>query len=174
MDINKSKSYLVPLLDTEVNVEYPNLLINSYISDYTISLLYEYSSHTSLTSNGRIGFPIYEDYLVNHLNFLDKLDVNLNQLSCVLYTFLFPSKFYQEYDKFCEGRFSEFSEESKNIILKFLIKHYPKQGNVVMNIRQVLYKDETLRKRLSEEFNTPIPIDLELSSIPNLNKEKYE
>lgn len=174
MIVNKSKSYLVPLLDTEVKVEYPNLLINSYISDYTISLLYEYDSHTTLTSQGRVGFPTYEDYLVNHVNFLDKLDINLDQLPCVLYTFLFPSDYYHEYDSFCEGRYSEFSEKAKKTILRFLQRNYSSKGEVLMNIKQVLYKDESLRKKLSEEFNTEIPKDLELSSVPNLNREKYE
>jgi hypothetical protein len=174
MDVNKSKSYLVPLLDAEVKVEYPKLLINSYISDYTISLLYEYSSATTLTSVGRVGFPVYEDYLVNHVNFLDKLDLNVGDKACVLYTFLFPSMYFNEYDDFCKGRFSEFSEDAKSRILRFLQRNYPSQGAVVLNIKQVLYKDESLRKRLSETFNTPIPPELELSSIPNLEKEKYE
>lgn len=174
MSVNKSKTYLVPLLDTEVNVEYPKLLVNSYISDYTISLMYEYSSHTTLTENGRKGFPVYEEYLVNHVNFLDKCDITLNDLPCVIYTFLFPNKFYPEYDKFCEGRFSEFSEEAKRIILKFLHKNYPSAGQVLMNVKHILYKDESLRKNLSENLGVEIHKSLELSSKPDLNKEKYE
>lgn len=174
MNVNKSKTYLVPLLDTEVNVEYPKLLINSYISDYTISLLYEYSSHTTLTDKGRTGFPVYEEKLINSPNFLDKYDINLDELPCVVYTFLFPNTYYHEYDCFCEGRYSEFSEESKKIILRFLQRNYPTSGSILMNVKQVLYKDESLRKLMSDNLGVELSKSSELSSKPDLNKEVYD
>jgi hypothetical protein len=174
MNVNKSRTYLVPLLGTEVKIEYPKLLLNSYISDYTISLLYQYDSSTTITERGRIGFPVYETYLLGHEDFVDKVEVTLGDMPCVLYTFLFPDNFYSEYDKFCKGKFSQFSERAKKLILKFLYNAYPGQTSAIEHVRQVLYKDEKLRKKLSEDFNMYISTELELSSIPDLTKEKYD
>jgi len=173
MEINKSKAYLVPLLDTVVSVRYPALLLNSYAENRTLSLLYKYSSATKLTPDGREGFPVYEEELINNPYFVEKKDLIMDGISCVLYTFNFPEKYLKEYDHFMAGRYSLFSVEARRVIIKFLIHNYPSGGDQVIKVKQVLTRDEKLRQQLSKDFDVYISKSSELSSIPDPKKEKF-
>ena len=95
MTRNKSATYLLPLLNKEVSIEFDYLLINTfikyhkYIGEYenTIGLLFEVEDTEA--------FAEYVSYLNNHPNLIKHISVYYTR---ELFIFSFPEKYLIEFN----------------------------------------------------------------------------
>lgn len=165
--LNKSYSYLVPLLNEKCKVDsdFVILMKNTYTYHYDypqeemIVLCYE-TSDTDLFRQYLDSF--LESELFKEMLYEDEF------VYVVLY---FPLEFIKEYRLYKLGKFSHIPEESKTIILNYILDiHSIRSAN---RVRRVLYKDEELRFELEKKLDLKIDPSLELSSKPNRVQETF-
>lgn len=173
MKYNKSKTYLLPLLSELIDLDpsFIKYLKNTYMFNNAITdkkciaLLYDFSFKIP-------DFTLYEHRLINNALFIKSYDVG-NQ---VLYIFEFPKEYEQEYDYFYNGKYSKFGKDAKELILKFWYSVYPNNKlvvNILLDIKNILYKDEKLKKQLEKELDVKIENDQELGSIIEIDDETF-
>lgn len=172
MNINRSKTYLLPLLSEFVHfdlklIEY---LLNTYMflegEKDCLCILHEFSFKDPT-------FTSYEHKLINNKLFIKHIDIN----NKVLYVFKFPDEYLKEYNLFKEGKYSEFDESSKKLILRFWTQIYennPNAARFLIKLRQILNKDEKLKQILEKDLKIKISNNQELGEIMNNNDETYK
>lgn len=165
--LNKSYSYLIPLVNEFCNIDsdYMLLLNNVYVRhlDYPdeamIIISYEFIDNDPF-------LDYIESFRPNEL--FKEMYINDEFISIILY---FPIEFIREYNLYKDGKFSKFSDKAKNIILSYVLNvHKEKDAN---RVRKVLYRDSELRRELEIKLDMTIDKELELSSIPNLINETF-
>lgn len=164
---NKSKSYILPLFSKYVELDFLDEIYNTYCYNE------EYEDECFIivyTKSDDKEFKNYIDELKNN-----KYILNItNYEEYIVVIFNIPQELKKDYNNFLEGKFSKINKHHKMHILKFLVDVYGKSDiKVIREIEGVLYKKETLRKRLEEELEMSITADLELSSIPDTNRETF-
>lgn len=151
---NRSKTYLLPLISEVIGVEYGFIdhLENTYMFDekgeFVNCLFIE---HIFLVNNDQ--FIAYEHKLTNNQYFLKNIDVEEK----VVYVFRFPEEYLPEYNLLLEGKYSEFGEDAKKIILRFWTNMYGKTTsgiNAILKIKQVLYKDKKLKQEIEDRLSS--------------------
>jgi len=169
-NLEKTKSwwFLTPIFELDqYNINYKYLL-NVYL--------------------GTEDYPEYKNIIVLHYDFIQiggnfaKLEKRLTSLPNFIrsydpdhYTSLFlfniPLKWYNDYLLFINGKYSEFSNEYKNLLLSF----YRMGGNkdYVREIEIILNKSEERRIFLEEQLNAKLPKNAEVASIINWQDEIY-
>ena len=171
---NKSKTYLLPLLSELVDFDkkYYDNLINTYIYDGVgkyencIFVLHKFSFRNP-------EYTHYEHRLVNNELFVDLIDIGEN----VLYIFKFPEEYMDEYYAFEMGLYSEYGEDAKELILSFFGNIYKGNVNAVnflLKIKQILFKDDKLKRKIEKELGVELPLNAELSSIMEKNNETFD
>lgn len=161
---NKSKTYLLPLLSEVVQFDltYFSSLENTYVFDDAnkykdcIYLLHK-------TNFKDENFTQYEHNLLNNDFFVNLVDTSNNSS---VYIFNFPKEYIHEYNMFIDGRYSHFGEDAKKLILAFWGELYQNNLNAVnflLKVKQILFKDDKLRRQLEQELGTQIPDDAELT-----------
>lgn len=170
---NKSKTYLLPLISEFVNIkkEYFYNLENTYIFDDkglykdSIYLLHNFSfKNPKLTS--------YEHELTDNHLFTDIIDDTSNNK--VIYVFKFPEEYMHEYNKYKEGKYSEFNKDAKEIILNFYGDIYSNNDRAVsflLKTKQILFKNKILKEKYERELNVKIDDSAELSDPMNEEDE---
>lgn len=166
--INKSKTYILPLLDDYVRIKFLDHILNTYlITDETkepsIHILYDISVKNN---------PAFNSYFVllhQSQYFISSKDIDEG----VLISFKIPKEYIPDYNKFIKGAYSLISEKSKQKILHHLYKNYSYLYNVVQVIEHVLYKDEELKHHWEETIGTTLSKNSELSSRVDLKEETY-
>lgn len=158
----KSSLFLLPMLPGHKSVYLTTKqLINCFMStpdnDRCISLLYRF--------HGSREFVLLESHLTSNPDLLKVDDVSK---SSVLYTFRIPEKYLNDYDRFLNGQYSQFSDAYKDRILKF------HESGPMSVIGQILYKSNDRRKALEEKLETVLPEDAEVFSVPDIAKETYD
>jgi hypothetical protein len=172
--INKSKSYILPLLEGHINIQFIRLIKNTYLhkkisqelTDFfrTIHILYD----KTITQQ-----ELFEEYIEGvkrselFLDFQETSDGYLLSL-------LIPVEHQEDYDYFGKGLYSHFKDASKKKILYHLYKHYPELDTVVKRIEHILYKNDKLKKAWEDKLLVRIPEEAELSSKVNLDDETYD
>jgi len=163
MLLNKSYTYILPMLANYVGVRKSNLK-NTFIGDKdypkydnNIFLLYKFS--------GSKEFLLYEDFLKNTNLFVDSYDPDDHH---VMFVFDVPSFYQSDYDLFKEGKYSEFPQEYKIALFE-----YHGITDSKHRVAQVLFKHPDLREEWENKLNIPIPEDSEVSSVPDLELEVY-
>ncbi len=152
--VNKSKTYLLPLLSEIIplKVEYLKYLKNTYVFDDMdeyqdcIFILHDFNFRNP-------SFTQYENSLTESELFVDLIDID-NQ---VLYVFKFPEEYMHEYESYKQGKYSKFGKDAKELILSFWVDVY--SGNIsatnfLMKVKQILHKDEKLRKKLEQQLSS--------------------
>jgi hypothetical protein len=171
--INKSKTYLLPLLSelVEFDKKYHNNIINTYIYDdlgkyeNCFFILHKFSFRNP-------EYTIYENKLINNELYINLIDIDND----VLYIFKFPDDYLYEYNKYKEGKYSEFKNDAKELILNFFGEVYKFNMNAVsflIKVKQILFKDKKLKKIIEDELNVTLSDDAELSSIMNKEEETF-
>lgn len=162
---NKSKTYLLPLISELINLEpkFFDYLINTYIFDsenkYTNCIFIEHKFNFKNPE-----FTAYEHRMIDNQYFIDLIDID----DRVVYIFKFPEEYMLEYNHFINGNYSKFQDDAKDLILEFYGKMYENNLNALpflIKVKQILFKDEKLRKKLEEELKVEISKDAELSDI---------
>lgn len=171
---NKSKTYLLPLLSELVNFDFKFFenLKNTFMYDDLgtykdcLLILHDFSFKNP-------EYTKYEQTLIECEYFVDFIDIN-NQ---VLYIFKFPEEYMVEYNAYKEGNYSQFGRDAKEMIMSFYARIY--KGNLgainfLIKVKQVLFKSDTLKKKLEKELNVSISDKAELSDPMDVKKETFE
>lgn len=86
-----------------------------------------------------------------------------------MYVFDIPREFEEDYNKFCNGKYSEISEKAKALICRCSgVK--PIINSVVY---KVLYKTADQKKKIEDLIGEELPLSAEVCSKPDLEKEVY-
>lgn len=176
---NKSKTYLLPLLSEIVGFDkrFFKHLNNVYMFEDTgkykdcLLILHDFSFKTP-------EFTTYEHNLTNNEFFVKLIDIN----DKVLYIFKFPEEYMTEYNHIQAGKYSKFGEDAKELILDFFTDVYKGNPNAVpflIKVKQILFKDEKLKKDIERELSTnrsPVILDkdAELTDPINVEDETFE
>ena len=171
---NKSKTYLLPLLSEIVGFDkrFFGNLNNVYMFEDTgeykdcLLILHDFSFKTP-------EFTSYEHTLINNELFVKLIDID----DKVLYIFKFPEEYMMEYNYIKDGLYSKFGEDAKELILDFFTDVYKGNPNAVsflIKIKQVLFKDEKLKKKIEEELKVTLDADAELTDPINIDSETFE
>lgn len=174
MSKNGSYTYLLPLLSEQVNLKKTLLTFvkNTYIftnknkdiGKFYILCEFNYSDES---------FTTLEKYLIDNELFITSYENN----SEILYEYEFPDVYIYEQKTFIEGKYSEFKQDTKDLILSFwsgLFGHIPSfVTGVLLKIRQILDKDPKLRTKLIKDLKVYIDKDAELGNKIELINETY-
>lgn len=152
---NFSYTYLLPLLSEQVNLK-KKILVN-IVNTYVIT-----------NKNENLG----KFYILCKFDYSDKEFTNLEKIlttndlyntsyqidNKILYEFNFPKVYIFEQKKFVNGKYSEFKDDAKKLILEYwaeLYGHIPSFVNTsLLRIKQILYKDKKLKLKLEKELST--------------------
>lgn len=165
--LNKSYSYLIPLLNEYCKID----------GDYYVMLDNVYTIH----QDGNVGDIIILSYYNadddGFKHYIEELKSNIlcqdfieddDDISII---FKFPDKFLPEYNCYKTGKFSEFSKEAKDIIIKYILDTHKYKD--AYRVKRVLNKDVSLREELEFKLAMTIDKDMELSSIPDEQLETF-
>ncbi len=170
---NKSKTYLLPLLSEIIGFDkrFFNHLKNVYMFEDTgkykdcLCILHDFSFKAP-------EFTAYEHKFTSNELFVDLVDIDKQ----VLYIFKFPEEYMKEYNALKEGKYSEFGDDAKELILEFFTDIYKGNPNAVpflVKVKQVLFKDEKLRLNIEKELNVKISPEAELADKINIDNETF-
>jgi len=163
--VNKSKSYLLPLLNEHVKIKYLYLLENTFINVKSylecIGLLFKISDD--------INFIRYCNNLEEHPLFKECICTKNH----MLFVFHFPEQFLNEYKYFKLGRYSRFSHDAKKKIVKFFSHNY-QYPELVQELVHILYKNRSRKERLEKELGIILTDEDELTSIIDEEEETFK
>lgn len=100
--------------------------------------------------------------LIENRYFLYKKDLDF---LCV-FTFKVPDNKEQDFDNFVLGKYSQFSNSAKELI----IMSHEKMDNI-KNLAVILYPEKRHRDALGKALNADLKIDAEIYSKPDMTKE---
>lgn len=151
---NASKTYLLPLVSEVIGLEkkFINYLNNTYLFDENnehnecIFVEHEFDFKNP-------EFTSYEHRLIDNQYFIKNIDVG----DKVIYVFKFPEEYLPEYYSLVNSKYSEFGDDAKKLILAFWTEMYGKTNlgiNIILKIKQVLYKDKRLKKSIEEKLSS--------------------
>jgi len=131
---NKSLTYILPLFDKHIGLDFGQFLLNSYVSfdenDQTFCIMYKWSSNPE--------FLKYEGKLMSHPLYIGHADFGEK----VIYKFELTHVMKLARKLFIEGKYKEFSESHKEAIGEYM----KKMGyNNVSRIRKILDKNNSLK-----------------------------
>lgn len=162
MEINKSKSYMLPLFSHYLGLDFIKHIYNTYLflegkDDKYFIIQYNkvddedfHSYLNEIKKNKNIEDIVENDYL----NVIVKI----------------PEELEEDYNYFVSGNFSKIKQKKQ--IVEFLRKNYgSRQFKSIERIKQVLNKDKSLKEELEYTLDITLPPDCELSSIPNKQSE---
>lgn len=154
LELNKSIYFVLPMLGRPLDYYYN--LLNTYLGDIN-------------DKNNDIGYLyiLLEDFDNRLLDTKGYIYVRKAPPHGVLYKFKIDYEYYDDYIKFIEGRYSEFSINYKNQLYKLLPK--PFKNSIVY---KVITKSKELKKIIEDKVGQSIG-DQEVMSKPNLTKELY-
>lgn len=168
---NKSKTYLLPLLSelVDFNFKFIKHITTTYIFDDNNE--YEnciFLKHDFNFKNPE--FTAYEHKLTNNEYFVDLVDID----DKVIYIFKFPEEYLEEYNNYINGKYSHFGADAKELILAFWTKAYENNPNAIpflIKVKQILFKDEKLKKKIEKDLGVTLHSNAELSDIMNKSDE---
>lgn len=166
----KSFYFLLPMIggNNLTILDFPNV-VNCYLKDKnkhyedSIFVLFKWSSDPNFTA--------FEGLLQNHEFFSESYDVAKYY---VMFVFGIPD--WKNYNLFIDGKYSKFDDSYKQQILKFLtpIVNNKQEGVDSTVIREILYKDDKRRKKMEEELDVKIPLDVDLAEAPTSLDEIFD
>ena len=161
---NKSALFVTPMLGgTRTLWHYNRLHLNTFIGihkmDYTIRVLYKYSTDPL--------FMKFKDAVTQFKNYKTHDIIADGKLKYILFTFNIPKQHKHHFDLFLQGQYSKFSRDFKLKILEFHeleIDHF---------IGQILFKSKRRKIKLEKKIGMQLPEDAELFSIPTITNELF-
>jgi hypothetical protein len=157
---SRSKTYLLPLLTKDINIQFNYLLCNCFIKfnrdigeiSHPFGVLYELEDSED--------FSEYNMYLINHNLFHRSFIINEESK---LFIFHFPKQFIKDYELFKEGKYSKLSTEAKSIIVSYSAEVY-KYPPLIQDITGVLWRHKSRRQKMEADLGISIPETSELAS----------
>lgn len=162
MQINKSKSYILPLFSEYIELGFIRDVYNTYL------FLEGKENKYFVIQYKKLDTEEFKNYLeVLNQNELVEEIVENDYINVIL---RIPDSLREEYDYFVSGNFSKIAK--KKHIIQFLQKNYgSSQFPIIERIKQVLYKDRALKEELEYSLDITLPEECELSSIPSKQSE---
>lgn len=168
---NKSKTYLLPLLSELVTLDkrFIGQLVNTYLFDMKgeyencIFILHDFNFKDA-------EFTKYENELVNNELFVDLIDVDKQ----VIYIFKFPEIYMKEYKLLVDSKYSQFDNDSKELILEFWGHMYANNISAIpflTKLKQVLFRDKKLKEQIESKLQVKLPEDAELGDLVDKSDE---
>ena len=174
---NASKTYLLPLLSEIIGFEpkFMNYLENTYmyVDDESLDQSIPYLAVLHEFSFKNPEFTSYEHRLIDNQLFIKCIDIEDN----VLYIFKFPEEYLTEYELLKDSKYSEFGEDAKKLILNFWTQLYgkiPVGINLILKIKQILYKDTKLREQIETKLKTKLDSNSELGEHVYIENETFK
>jgi hypothetical protein len=162
--LTKTHKFILPMCDINPKV-LPVNYINTFITNESniIVLIFDITVDN-------LGFNMFLD--INKFNnCFVKVEEYLNES---LVYFKIPDKHIEDYNKFIEGKYSLFSENYKEILLKLYTREVAARDSYLVNMVDVLYPHEGKRKILAKEYNVNFNIfPIEVLAKPNIEHEIY-
>lgn len=161
--LNKSYHFIMPVLGSQspkfrVNNEFCNCFIGmegeEEYGEY-VYLLYRF--------NGSKEFLDFEFSLKNHPMYLTSINPDPYH---IMYKFRIPERYKEDINLITEGKYSYVSKPYKDRILNFHL-------NANTALEEILNRSEIRRKSMEIEYNCTIPEDVDLLSVPVVEKEIY-
>lgn len=167
----KSKTYLLPLISEVLPFEkkFMYYIVNTYLEKEGFDKPGRYLHILHRFSFKNPEFTAYENKLKRSEYFVEFQDDGDD----VIYTFRFPDEYAEEYECFKKGKYSEFGDDAKKLIMRFLndqYLHVKEASKFLVKTYRVLYKDENLRKEWLLK-GVDIPKGQELESIMSIDNE---
>jgi len=166
-EINKSKSYILPLLGGHISFKYVNFIVNTFLYPNKVeggyNIILQYDKRVLLNDDGTeyIESIRHSDLFIDEPIIDDHIYLRLR----------IPTEYNEDVEYFLDGKYSKINNDVKNKIVIFLLKYYKNEFKVITRIKQVLTKDAALRRKLEKKFDVPFTRDMELSSKVNIEKE---
>lgn len=170
-EVNKSKSYILPLFVGTVDIQFVRFIQNTYLF-LKPNQKFEHRILHILYNKEVVNQPLFDSYLNEVKNtswFVDYQEV----LDGYLLSLRIPEKHIKDYDYFSEGKYSKFDDLAKKKILYHLYDNYPELSDLIKKIEYILYKNEKLKKAWEDKLDARLPDELELSSVINPENETY-
>lgn len=165
MEVNKSKAYILPLLNYYVDLNFINKIKNTYLfleNDLDSYIILKYGENED---------EEFQNYLIelSTSDYCKEIITKDAETYCIFTIF---EEVREDYESFVIGKFSEISVRSKKKIVSFSLKNYG-IGNIktINKIKQILDKDTKLKRKIEEDLDVILSEESELSSLPNLNNE---
>lgn len=168
---NKSRTYLLPLIAPLIGIEekFYGLIENTYMFDSNN----EYKDCFFIVQDFSFKNPEFTSYEYRMTN-NDLFVKNIDYKDKVIYVYNFPKEYIHEYYSFSESKYSVFLEDAKKQILSFWTKIKGKQiggASFILKIKQILYKEEKLRKEIETSLNVKLDDNAELGSFVDVDSE---
>lgn len=172
--LNRSKTYLLPLLSELVNfdMKFMKSLLNTYMYvdtqeyDNCLCILHEFNFKDP-------EFTSYEHRLTKNELFVRCVDIG----NKVLYIFKFPDIYMKEYNLFKEGKYSEFGSDAKELILNFWADVHKGNKSAVeflIKVKQILNKEDKLKQIIEKQLGVILSNEQELGEISDPEKETFK
>jgi hypothetical protein len=155
---NKSRTYLLPVLASKVDIEFEYLIIDTFIK-FNPSLSIEYPIGILFEDEATESFEEYKTYLRQSLQYHSEHVVSNH----ILFIFEFPDEYTDDYIKFKAGKYSRMSQGAKKLILKYTSEVY-KYPPLVEDVVGVLWRHKTRKQKLEKSLGMYISDDSELAS----------
>jgi len=158
--LNKSKTYLLYYFSETIGVKFFNLLLNTYLyheGEKKICFLYKYA--------GSKKFSEFERSLEKNEHYVKTIDVSSDK---VLFILKIPEDLEDVIDLFLKGKYSELPEKEELIF--FLKSNFGLKDE--SKIIKIIKKDPILKRQIEEQLGQSIG-DLDLSSVPEFDKENF-
>lgn len=159
---NKSYTYFFPILNSIIKFKFLERMYNSYVinneQEGSFCVLYKWS--------GKPEFVEWEKELMDNHLFVGHEDYD----EFVLYKFKLPSNSKDVLILFCQGKYSSYPLQYKEIIRDFL---YDRGFSNYDRVFKIMNLDENIRFQLEKERNIEIKKGSELSDPPNMDNENF-
>jgi len=174
-DLNRSKTYLLPLIYNQYNLLFLDNICNTYIK-FSNLFFEKYSIPTERRLMGilyeNMNTVRYQEYflkLEQHKNFIKMFILD----DYILVILEIEENIFNEYDSFIRGKYSKFSPSSKRLILEFYSNNF-RDRLLCMDIKDVLYQSLSKREKLEKELGIKLPPDTELASVTDIENETFK
>jgi hypothetical protein len=172
---NLSKTYLLPLIAPVIGIEskYLSLVRNTFLffdveeeDKGNFYVLQDFSFRNP-------EYTHYEHRLTDNQYFKKLIDFD----NKVLYVFEFPKEYMHEYNCFLRSEYSKFDEDAKEQILHYWTMILGKSttgANTIFKIKQILYKEKSLKEQLEKELRIKLNSDAELGELVKIDNEIFK
>ena len=171
-DPNRSKTYFLPIIYKEYDLDYFENIENTYIQ-----FDFEFLETHQIDNNRLFGILYKDEDTVNYQKYM--LDLMLHPYCTdkfnvkggyTLFIFECKPEYYDDYDSFLCGSYSKFSDVSKKQILDFYNNNF-KDKQIAMNIAHILYKNVFRKRELEKKLGIKLDDSTELASIMDKENE---
>lgn len=159
----KTTDFILPLLG-RMKQWYGPWLINAYLGDCNVKSPVKNSIYVLMKYSGKNSYAEKETAILEHPNYIDSYDVYAGEF--VMYIFELPEDLLEDYTLIMKGKYSEISDESKQLLL---------MGRGVKSpMPYILRKDKTLKDYWEDKLDVRLPEGQEVWSIIDVEEEIFD